>query len=236
VVAGTLGALLLFGLLLSNALRIDTTLATSLSPMLAWVPPELRQNLIGEASLMGWPLAGETTAYWYMARAAGLLGYLLLWAATSWGLLVSTKVVKDLIAAPITVSLHEFLSLAALAFAAFHALILLGDRYINFSLIDIVYPFAASYRPGWVGLGQLGFYLSATLVFSFYIRKRIGHQVWRSLHYLTFLAYTMILVHGLTAGTDTGVLPVQAMYVATGLTIAFLIYYRLLTTKQKRKA
>jgi predicted ferric reductase len=87
-----------------------------------------------------------------------------------------------------------------------------------------------------VGLGQLGFYLSATLVFSFYIRKRIGHQVWRSLHYLTFLAYTMILVHGLTAGTDTGVLPVQAMYVATGLTIAFLIYYRLLTTKQKRKA
>jgi predicted ferric reductase len=183
---------------------------------------------------MGWPLTAETSGYWYLSRAAGLVGYLLLWAATAWGLVVSTKIAKGLIPAPFSTSLHEFLSLGALAFGGIHALALLGDQYIEFSLVDIVYPFAASYRPGWVGLGQLGFYLSLALTLSFYVRKRIGPKTWRTLHYLTFLAYALVVVHSLTSGTDTGALLVQAMYLGSGATIVFLIYYRLLSAGHKR--
>jgi predicted ferric reductase len=190
--------------------------------------PALRDFLIHEASLMGWPLIGETSAYWYMSRGAGLVGYLLLWAATAWGLVISTKIAKGLVSAPVAASLHEFLSLGALAFAGLHALVLLGDEYIDFSLIDIIYPFAASYRPGWVGLGQLGFYLSAALALSFYLRRRIGPKTWRSLHYLTFLAFAMVLVHGLTSGTDASEPVVQLVYLLTTASIMFLIYYRLL--------
>jgi len=139
-----------------------------------------------------------------------------------------------LIGAPFATGLHEFLSLTALAFAGFHALVLLGDRYIGFNLADIIYPFAASYRPGWVGLGQLGFYLSTAMILSFYTRKSIGPKTWRAMHYLTFLAYGMVVVHGLTSGTDSSALPVQAMYLGTGAVIVFLIYYRLFTIGQKR--
>jgi predicted ferric reductase len=139
-----------------------------------------------------------------------------------------------LLPAPFSTSLHEFLSLGALAFSGIHALALLGDRYIGFGVVDIVYPFAAGYRPGWVGLGQLGFYLSLALTLSFYVRKRIGPKTWRSLHYLTFLAYALVVVHSLASGTDASALAVRAMYLGSGATIVFLIYYRLLSAGHKR--
>jgi predicted ferric reductase len=235
--AGTLIALLLLVLVLVDwSRRGDASLVGSIGPLLTWGLAGLREALISEAQLMGWPLSGETSAYWYMSRGAGFVGYLLLWAATAWGLIVSTKVAKGVIAAPFATSLHEFLSLGALAFSGFHALVLLGDSYIEFGLIDIIYPFAASYRPGWVGLGQLGFYLGVTLTLSFYVRKSIGHRTWRSLHYLTFLTYALILAHALTTGTDVSVRLVQAMYFATGAMVVFLIYYRLLASGHKRRA
>ncbi len=225
--AGGLIAFLLLGLGLNNLeLRHD------LSPLWHWVPLAARQAIVAESALM-WPAAAQTSAYWYMSRGAGLISYVLLWATTAWGLLVSTKLAKGLIATPFAAGLHEFLSLTTLSFAAFHGLVLLGDRYINFSLINVVYPFAATYRPSWVGLGQTGFYLTAALVVSFYVRKATGPRPWRVLHYLGFPAYGLVLVHGITSGTDISALPVQAMYLATGTAIVFLIYYRLFTLGNK---
>jgi predicted ferric reductase len=216
-------ALLLLGLGLNSLeLRHD------LSPIWHWVPLAARQAIVTETALM-WPAAAETSAYWYLSRGAGLVSYVLLWATAAWGLLVSTKLAKGLIAAPFAAGLHEFLSLTTLSFAAFHGLVLLGDRYINFNLINVVYPFAATYRPGWVGLGQVGFYLTAALVLSFYVRKNVGPRTWRAVHFLTFPAYGLVLVHGITSGTDSSALPVQVMYLATGTAIVFLVYYRLLT-------
>jgi hypothetical protein len=216
-----------------SGLRRDSSLLNDLATFVKWMAPWLRQTLTNEATLMGWPLNAQTSAYWYMARGAGLVGYFLLWGATAWGLIVNTKIAKGVVSAPLATALHQFLSLGALAFAGLHALVLLGDHYIDFGPTNVVYPFAASYRPTWVGLGQLGFYLSVVLILSFYFRKKIGHRIWRSLHYFTFLAYSMVLTHGLTSGTDTNLLPVMAMYVGTGATIIFLIYYRLLTRAHK---
>jgi sulfoxide reductase heme-binding subunit YedZ len=232
--AGTVIALVLVRSIMYGLTRGHGNLMDSLTYLWSWIPLWLREGISDEATLLGWPLTGETSAYWYMSRAAGLLGYLLLWAASAWGLVVSTKVAKGLIAAPLATGLHEFLSLGALVFSAFHALILLGDGYIDFNLVDVIYPFAASYRTGWVGLGQLGFYLITALIISFYVRKIIRPKTWRSLHYLTFLAYAMVVVHSLTTGTDAGELAVQAMYLGTGGTVVFLIYYRLFTVGIKR--
>jgi len=192
--AGGLIAFLLLGLGLNS---LD--LMHQLSPMWHWVPPAARQAIVKETALM-WPATAKTSAYWYMSRGAGLVSYMLLWATAAWGLLVSTRLAKGLIAGPFAAGLHEFLSLATLSFAAFHGLVLLGDRYINFSLVDVVYPFAATYRPGWVGLGQVGFYLTAVLVLSFYVRKKVGPRAWRAVHFFTFPAYGLVLVHGITSG------------------------------------
>ncbi len=197
------------------------------------LPPPVQTFLSQEARSMGLPLAGDTPAFWYMARAGGLVAYLLLWLSMLWGLVLSTKVTEGLVAAPIAYGLHEFLSLGAVVFAGLHSLVLLGDRYINFSLLHLLLPFTAPYEPLWTGLGTIGFYLVAALTASFYLRKQIGQKLWRLFHYLSFGAYGLALLHSLMAGTDSSLGLVKLIYLGTGFTILFLTLYRLLTVKVK---
>jgi predicted ferric reductase len=144
---------------------------------------------------------------------------------------LSTKVTAKWLPAPLVYGLHEFLSLGAVLFSTLHAAMLLGDRYINFDILHLIIPFTAPYEPIWTGLGTVAFYLIAVLTGSFYIRGQIGHKTWRVLHYLTFAAYALALVHGLLAGTDSGLGGVKLVYLLTGISVLFLTYYRLLTIK-----
>ncbi|MEZ4612365.1 MAG: hypothetical protein R2838_19350 [Caldilineaceae bacterium] len=135
----------------------------------AAVTTTLRQ----EAATMALPLTDATSAYWYMARAGGIVAYLLLWFATFWGVAMSGKMTKGALAA-LLFDLHEFFPFLAVTFAALHAMVLLGDEYINFQVRDLLLPFTASYEPVWTGLGTVAFYPAAALIASFYVRKQIG--------------------------------------------------------------
>jgi predicted ferric reductase len=176
-------------------------------------------------------LAGPSPkGYWYLSRAAGLAAYLLLWLSVVLGLLVSSKLSRLWPGGPTAVDLHQFSSVLGLAFSLFHALILLGDRYIRLDLAQLVLPFgAAPYRPLETGLGQLAFYLGVLVAFSFYVRRFIGYRVWRLLHHASFATYLLATLHGLTAGTDSLQPAVLAIYGSTTLSTYFLLVYRLLT-------
>jgi predicted ferric reductase len=133
---------------------------------------------------------------------------------------------------PIAFDLHQFASLIGLAFAFFHALILMGDKYINYDLAQVLVPFNSSgYKPVWVGLGQVGFYLLAIVGLSFYVRKRLGNRSWRLVHYFSFLTFALALLHGILAGTDSTVTAIQFFYWITGASLLFLLVYRILITK-----
>ena len=118
-------------------------------------------------------------------------------------------------------------SIGAVIFALLHAVVLLGDSYVEFTIFHLAIPFIAPYEPFWTGLGVIGLYLTAALTISFYLRKHIGQKTWRMLHYLTFAAYGLALVHGLMAGTDSNLIGMKLLYLTTGFTILFLTYYRL---------
>jgi predicted ferric reductase len=177
-------------------------------------------------------LAGpQPKVFWYLSRATALVAMGLLWASMMLGVGISNKMARLWPGAPAAFALHEYLSLLGLGFAAFHALILLGDHYSNFSLLQLLVPFATwGYRPFWVGLGQLGFYAWAILAGSFYVRKRIGQRTWRLLHYLGLFTYLGALVHGLASGTDSGLAWVQGFYWLTGGSFLFLFTYRLVNS------
>jgi predicted ferric reductase len=124
--------------------------------------------------------------------------------------------------------------LLGIAFAVFHALILLGDHYINYSLSQVLVPFAsANYRPAWVGVGQVGLYVWIVVTFSFYVRKQIGHKTWRWIHFASYGAFLMALLHGVTSGTDSGLLWAQLMYWFAGGSLLFLLAYRVLVSLVK---
>jgi predicted ferric reductase len=148
-------------------------------------------------------------------------------------LTLSTKITDGLVPAPIAYGLHEFLSIGTVIFALLHAVVLLGDSYIEFNIFHLAIPFIAPYEPVWTGLGIIGLYLTTILTVSFYLRKHIGQKTWRMLHYLTFAAYGLTLAHGLMAGTDSGLTGMKLLYLGTGFTVLFLTYYRLFTLKVK---
>ena len=181
---------------------------------------------------MATSLAGESpTVYWYLSRATAFVSLGILWLSMALGLGITNKMARLWPGAPAAFAIHEFVSLLGLAFALFHGLILLGDRYVNFTIAQIIMPFSTTgYRPLWVGIGQVGFYTWMVVAFSFYIRRTIGQKTWRLIHYLSFAMYMMGLVHGLFSGTDSNAGWAQWYYWFSGGSLLFLFMYRILNT------
>jgi len=200
------------------AIAIGMYLAMTLLP--TWLP-----NL--SASLVG----ASPKAYWYLSRGTGFVAMTLLWASMAFGLTITNKMARLWPGAPTAFAVHEFVSLLGLAFVMFHGLILMGDRFINFTFLQVAIPFASSgFKPLWVGLGQIGFYTWALVTFSFYVRSRIGNKAWRLIHFVSFLTYVAALVHGLASGTDTSALWAQWYYWVSGGSLLFLLIYRMIAS------
>ena len=177
----------------------------------------------------------STQTMWYITRAAGIISYLLVWLSTVWGLAVSNKILDPVLHRAFTFDFHEFLSLLAIGFIFLHVGVLLADKYLPFTVAQILVPFSAPYRPVWVGVGQIGLYLTLLVSITFYIRKWIGKKTFRVIHLLSYLAFIGAALHGLFAGTDSPLPTVQAMYIVTTLTVVFLTAYRIVMSAQAKR-
>ena len=71
---------------------------------------------------------------WYVARAAGLVSWALLAAATLWGLALSTRALGDRPRANWLLDMHRWLGGTALAFTGVHVIALLADQYVHFGV------------------------------------------------------------------------------------------------------
>ncbi len=147
--------------------------------------------------------AGEHV-FWITSRAAGVCALVLASLAVCAGLALGGKVEVLRGRSAQLRTLHEALSLGALAALAVHAFALLGDGYLNPSLLDIAVPFATDYRPFWAALGIIGAYGMAALSLSYYARARIGVARWKTLHRYVAVFWLLGAVHTLGSGTDAG--------------------------------
>jgi predicted ferric reductase len=178
----------------------------------------------------------EGSAFWFLSRSSAFAGYLLLWGSMMLGLAITNRMARVWPGGPVAFDLHQHLSLLALGAIVFHALILLGDPYIDYSLAEVLTPFRAlGYREAWVGLGQLGVYLLAIVVASFYVRKRLGNPAWRAIHFLSFTTFILALFHGLRSGTDSATFWAQIIYWVTGASFLLMTIYRALVMEPERR-
>ena len=181
-------------------------------------------------------LAAGTTSFWYLTRATGFVGYLLLWGSVTWGLLLSTGTGRAWMRPPQLLDAHQFLSALGVGFACFHGLVLMGDRYVSFPLRAVILPFGGSYEPVLVALGQIALWLSLLLVASFHVRRHIGGRVWRRLHYASFVAFWLAFAHGLLLGTERTTVWTNLVYLATASVVTFLTFFRVLAAERVRTA
>jgi predicted ferric reductase len=174
----------------------------------------------------------EAKGYWDISRATGVVAYLLFWLSMMMGLLVSTRTTRLWSGTQSFLALHEFTSITGLVLTGIHALVLLGDGFIDTDWMHIIVPFAMQLPKAtqsvWVGLGQIGFYLLLVILLSFYVRKKIGYGMWRWLHFGTFVAFMSSTVHGMLAGSDSQSGFMLVLYGLTTGSILFLTLYRLL--------
>jgi methionine sulfoxide reductase heme-binding subunit len=173
---------------------------------------------------------------WYITRSAGITAYLVLWLSVAWGLAVSSRILDTLLHRSFTYEYHQFLSLLSIGFIALHIVVLYFDRYLPYTITQVLVPFLSPYRPVWVGLGVIAFYLTLLVTVTFYMRSRIGMKAFRSIHLLSLVAYLGVAVHGLMSGTDSSLPAMQIMYLGTFLSTIFLLAYWLIAMLQKKFA
>jgi predicted ferric reductase len=203
-------------LLVLVAMAVGMFLGALLLP--GWLP-NLTSSLVGTSP----------KGFWYLSRGSAFVALGLLWLSMVLGITTTNKMARLWPGGPAAFAIHEFTSLLGLAFVLLHALVLLGDRYISYTPVKILVPFASvDYHRLWVGLGQLGFYIWMIVALSFYIRRRLGQKTWRLIHYAGYIGYILAMVHGVTSGTDISSGWAQQFYWVTGSIILFLFFYRML--------
>jgi DMSO/TMAO reductase YedYZ heme-binding membrane subunit len=142
------------------------------------------------------------SAYWYATRGTGVVALLLLTGGVLLGVLTSTRWSTPRWPRFVVSGLHRNLTLLALAFVGVHVVTTVLDGYAPIRLRDAVVPFAARYRPVWLGLGAVAFDLLLALILTSLFRARIGVRTWKLVHWLAYAAWPVALVHAFGTGSD----------------------------------
>jgi sulfoxide reductase heme-binding subunit YedZ len=173
---------------------------------------------------------------WILIRAAGMGAYVMLFLSVAWGLVSTTGVVTKRVSKASSNQFHAFSASAGLALLGAHLGLLLLDSFMPFRPVDVLVPLHATYRPVATGLGVLAMYVIVLIAVSSWVRRHISTRLWRSIHVFSVPAFTLSLLHGVFAGSDTTRPWMAALYGVTGLTTLFLVLVRALTVGQARAA
>jgi predicted ferric reductase len=173
---------------------------------------------------------------WLFERLFGFMSYITVALSVIYGLLLSTKLLDSVAHRPVSFSLHQDLAAIGLGMAGIHGMLLGLDTSVPFTFAQILVPGQSPHAPLAVGVGQVALYLMALVTISFYARKRIGQRAWRTLHYVTFLAYAGATFHGIASGSDSGSVWAQGLYVGSLTVVAFLLVYRIALSIIERSA
>lgn len=165
---------------------------------------------------------------WYLSRAGGLISFFLLYLSIFFGIAISFPWLKKMLEPIYSYELHRWISVQALIFVFIHSLVLLTDKYLNFSLKDIFVPLASTYKPELVTLGVLGMYLMLALILTSYFRKYLTYRVWRITHFLNIALYAVAFFHAYYLGTDLKTGLAREIFLGLNLYLAGMLALALL--------
>jgi sulfoxide reductase heme-binding subunit YedZ len=107
-----------------------------------------------------------------------------------------------------------------------HIVTAVADGFAPIRLTDSVIPFVSPYRAIWLGLGALSFDIICAVILTSVARRFIGFSAWRLIHWASYLAWPIALVHGLGTGTDTTTAWMLAIYIICVIAVLAAIVWR----------
>jgi len=168
---------------------------------------------------------------WYVVRASGMVAFALLSTTVALGLVMSGRARLRRWPRFAVEDVHRFASLLTWSFVGIHAVALLADSYLPFTVADLLVPGIAPYRPLATALGVLAAELLAALALANLLRSRISYRAWRRTHYLNFAVWLLALGHGVTSGSDSDTAWALTLYVLSAALVAGLTAWRVLSTR-----
>lgn len=127
----------------------------------------------------------------------------------------------------VLIVIHQASGWISLWSGLLHGVVLTIDQYEPFSIQAVFLPFSASYEPLASGLGTIGFYLLLIVILTSDFMKRVGKIVWKNLHYLSYLAMLISIVHGFLIGSDSTKPWAFYLYLTLFSLFVSLLFFRL---------
>lgn len=159
---------------------------------------------------------------WVVGRGLGIAAYLALTALTAVGLwLRHPWRLRWSRPTPLTqMWVHAALAAVTGLLVTGHIVALAVDRFAGVGWTGALVPGQSAYRPLAVGLGTLGLYVGLLVGTSVPLAGRLLGRAWLPIHRCASVAFALVWMHGLLAGSDTPRL--RALYLATGAFVCAL--------------
>jgi predicted ferric reductase len=165
--------------------------------------------------------------WWYVARASGIIAWLLLTASVIWGIVLSTDAFPTRRRPAWLLDLHRWLGGLTVAFVAAHLAALVADSFVHFDLVDLAIPYASQWRPGAVALGVVATWLLVAVELTSLAMRRLPRKLWRAVHLTSYVVFWLAGFHVALAGTDTTNRLYQLTAAASIAAVVWALAYRL---------
>lgn len=173
--------------------------------------------------------------WWYLARSGGIVALFLAAASVIWGLLLSGGYLERNPTKKWLLSLHRWLGGMTMVFTAVHVIALRLDSFVQYTLADLLLPFAATQAPGqWpIAWGVIAAYLLIAVQGTSMMMKRLPRRLWRWVHLSSYAVLVTGILHGAQAGTDSSHPLYLAGVLIAALSTVFLTTHRVLTRRRR---
>jgi DMSO/TMAO reductase YedYZ heme-binding membrane subunit len=177
---------------------------------------------------------GFTSPYlWYTSRATGAVSLVLLTLVMGLGPLVSTRVGGRRIGRFAINELHRAVSMIALIFVAIHVAATVVDTYVPIGIESAFIPFTSSYRRLPVAVGTVALDLMLAVWVTSYFKERLAPDLWRVIHWLSYLSFVAALTHGYITGTDVHSRWYSVVMVGSASVAVGAVVWRILARPQR---
>jgi len=167
--------------------------------------------------------------WWYLSRATGIVAWLMLTASVLWGVVLATDLFPKWRRNQSLLAMHRWLAGMTLFFIAGHLGALLFDSYAHFRVVDLVVPFASTWRPTAIAVGVVALWLLVAVELTALGMKKLSKSWWRSVHIAGYFVFWGVSIHAALAGSDTS----KTLYIVTAIValsaVAFAASYRALS-------
>ncbi|MGH3671644.1 MAG: hypothetical protein ACRDSH_13585, partial [Pseudonocardiaceae bacterium] len=170
----------------------------------------------------------DPVLWWYVARASGLVAWVLLSASVVAGLLMGMRLVRGAARRWIT-GFHEFLGALAVMFTVIHLVSVFSAASLRVGVVQLLVPFTKPDNPVAQGCGVIACYLLGAVMATSWLRALLPRRWWRRVHVLALPLWGVATAHTVLAGSDITDPVTYWAGLAVTEVVVFLVVLRLTT-------